>query len=142
MILQLLVAVLSALTVTFWWREFTPFLNRMKVITSEGGITAPLRTIVALPLLFPFFIDFGVTVGLLTLFGFTGGITGLVSSLVMSNTVSFLISNEVRKSQRVRVMGSQPEPAAGDSSLPFVRATPQCNQCSHMIYLLDSIIIK
>lgn len=87
-----------AVSVWFWYMELRPFLNHIQ--KKRKWWIAPFAYIGALPKLFPFVLDLGITFFCVANLGFGGGVIGGISGLFLSNVVSCFILHHQRKGMR------------------------------------------
>jgi uncharacterized membrane protein YdjX (TVP38/TMEM64 family) len=107
---------LAVLSVVFWRIEADAFLTKMREALAKKNVFLQVIAIVrAIPSLFPLALDVSLTLAFVSLFGLSGGVTSVAMALAMSNTVSFFISREARKSRaRARVQPVYTEPVMGE----------------------------
>lgn len=129
MLLPVAVA-LAVMSVVMWRIEANAFLGAIQdAMVKKGTLTRLGATLKALPLLFPLAVDISITFFFITLLGLSGGITGAVTALAMSNTASIFIAREATKARNRRAAAESPKATAGSGSFagvhtPGPRITP------------------
>ena len=84
----------GAVCLYFWIKESRPFVEAYKNLSGNPFMKG-IKTIGILPMLFPFFLDLGITMVFQVVFSMGAGLAGGVIALWISNIFSMYLNKQI-----------------------------------------------